>query len=90
MRVRDDVVERNALDGLAHQFPDAFGERAAEDEIGMALAVEPLAFQRGPFLEIGRSAVEDRGAFLEHRKALHPPENLIQVGKHMLKVPLTR
>jgi hypothetical protein len=87
LRVRDDVVERNALDGLAHQFPHAFGERAAEDEIGTAFAVEPLAFQRRSFFEIGRSAVEDRGAFLEHPKALHPPQNLRQAGKHMLNAP---
>ena len=47
MRARDDVVQGNAFDGFAHQFPDAFGQRAVENQIGVALAVKPLTIERG-------------------------------------------
>jgi hypothetical protein len=52
LRVRDDVVQGNAFDGFAHQFPDAFGQRAVENQIGTALAVKPLAVERGPFFKV--------------------------------------
>jgi hypothetical protein len=70
MRARDDVVQGNAFDWFAHQFPDAFGQRAVENQIGAALAVKPLAIERGPFFEVRGRVVEDRGAFLKYRSTL--------------------
>src|SRR6202035_6145730 len=71
LRGGDDVVERDGLDGLAHQFLNTLGQRAGEDQIGTAAAVQPLAFQRGPFLEVRRRVIADRGAFLEHSSPLY-------------------
>ena len=42
MRARDDVVQGNAFDGFAHQFPDAFGQRAIENQIAATMSISRL------------------------------------------------
>jgi lipoprotein-anchoring transpeptidase ErfK/SrfK len=60
LRPRHDVVERDALDRLAHELADAFGERAVVDEIGRPPVLLSFALERRPLLEFGRRVIGDR------------------------------
>src|SRR5689334_19141820 len=60
LRLRHDVVERDALEWLVHELADAVGERAVVDEIGRTSVLLSLPLQRGPLLQLGRRVIGDR------------------------------
>src|SRR5882762_5842902 len=65
LALRKNVVQRDLLDRLGQQLPDAVRQRAVVDEI-RRLAGDPLIPERRPLFQVRRRVIGNREAFSEH------------------------